>query len=121
MTGDASKVVALADSRMLIAERRQLTTSLPRGTRMYCEELDRLLDTHSTLTLEYFRQDVRTQGWYANTEEWQRECRKLQAVEEELNRVTADVADHRRQHGCGAADPLGLTTENTVNAEATGV
>lgn len=78
---------------------------------MYCEELDRLLETHSSLTLEFFRQDVRTQGWYASKEEWARECQKLQAVEEELNQVTADVADHRRQHGCGAVRHL--ATEDT--------
>ena len=72
---------------------------------MYCEELDRLLDTHSSLTLEFFRQDVRAQGFYADTEEWLRECRKLQEVEEQLNQVTAELADHRRQHGCaGIAD-----------------
>jgi hypothetical protein len=75
-----------------------------------------LLDTHSTLTLEFFRQDVRTQGWYASTEEWERECRKLQALEEELNRVTADVADHRRRHGCiGSND---LTTPRLCSGQA---
>jgi DNA phosphorothioation-dependent restriction protein DptG len=69
---------------------------------MYCEELDRLLDTHSALTLEFFRQDVRTQGFYSDTEEWLRECRKLEQVEEQLQQVTAQLADHRRQHGCAA-------------------
>ena len=85
---------------------------------MYCEELDRLLEVHSTLTLEFFRQDVRTQEWYASTEEWERECQKLQAVEQELNRVAADIVDHRRQHGCGAADPLGLTTLRLRSGQA---
>ena len=78
---------------------------------MYCEELDRLLDTHSSLTLEFFRQDVRAQGWYASTEEWARECQKLQAVEQEMDRVAADVVDHRRRHGCGTVPHL--ATEDT--------
>lgn len=85
---------------------------------MYCEELDRLLAAHSTLTLEYFRQDVRTQQWYASTEEWARECQKLQAAEQEMDRVAADVVDHRRQHGCGAVDPLGLTTPRLHSGQA---
>ena len=71
---------------------------------MYCEELDRLLNTHSHLTLEFFRQDVRAQGFYSDTEEWLRECRKLEQVEDQLQQVTAKLADHRRQHGCAAPD-----------------
>jgi hypothetical protein len=77
---------------------------------MYCEELDRLLAVHSKLTLEYFRQDVRTQAWYASDEEWARECEKLQAAEQEMDRVAADVVDHRRRHGCGTV--LHLATED---------
>jgi DNA phosphorothioation-dependent restriction protein DptG len=69
---------------------------------MYCQELDRLLDTHSSLTLEFFRQDVRTQDFYSDTEDWLRECRKLEQVEEQLQQVTAALADHRRGHGCAA-------------------
>jgi hypothetical protein len=69
---------------------------------MYCEELDRLLDTHSSLTLEFFRQDVRAQGFFSDTEDWLRECRKLEQVEERLQQVTAELADHRRRHGCAA-------------------
>jgi hypothetical protein len=84
-------------------------------------ELDRLLDTHSSLTLEYFRQDVRAQGWYASQEEWARECQKLQALEQEMDRVAADVVDHRRRHGCGTAAPPVLTPVETVDREATQV
>lgn len=67
---------------------------------MHCDELERLLETHSTLTMEYFRQDGRTQEFYASEEEWVAECKRLQALEEELERVAADLADHRRQHRC---------------------
>ena len=69
---------------------------------MFCDELDRLLQTHSALTLEFFRQDARTQAFYASDEEWVAECKRLQDLEEQLERVVADVADHRRQHGCDA-------------------
>ena len=59
---------------------------------------------HSALTMEFFRQDVRAQGFFADTEEWLRECRKLQQVEDQLNQVTAELADHRRRHGCAPHD-----------------
>jgi hypothetical protein len=88
---------------------------------MYCEELDRLLAVHSRLTLEYFRQDVRTQAWYASHEEWAHECGKLQAAEQEMDRVAADVVDHRRRHRCGTPAPLVLAAVETVDREATEV
>ena len=67
----------------------------------YCKELDRLLETHSTLTLEFFRQDERTQGFYASDDEWAAECARLRALEQQLSRVAAAVVDHRRSHRCG--------------------
>jgi hypothetical protein len=85
---------------------------------MYCEELDRLLEVHSRLTLEYFRQDVRTQAWYGSAEEWARECQKLEAAEQEMDRVAADVVDHRRRHGCGGADALALSTPRLRSGKA---
>jgi len=88
---------------------------------MYCEELDRLLELHSALTLEYYRQDVRTQQWFASREEWLRECQKLQAAEQEMDRVAADVVDHHRRHRCGTAAPLGMTPVETVDREVTQV
>ena len=78
---------------------------------MYCEQLDQLLDEHSALTMLLFRQEGRTEGWYRTREEWERECEKLRAVERELGLVTAELAQHRRQHGCGG--PGFLTTEHT--------
>jgi hypothetical protein len=68
---------------------------------MHCEELDRLLDAHSALTMEYFRQDGRTQEFYASDEEWVAACKRLAAIQEQLECVAAELADHRRQHGCG--------------------
>ena len=73
---------------------------------MHCEELDRLLKTHSTLTMEYFRQDGRTQEFYASDEEWVAECKRLAALQEDLERVAAELADHRRRHGCGGTEGL---------------
>jgi hypothetical protein len=84
---------------------------------MYCQELDRLLDQHSALTMELFRQDGRTQGWYHTIDEWERECAKLRAMEEELERLISALAAHRRQHGC-VAD---LATEATKEREVCSV
>jgi hypothetical protein len=79
---------------------------------MYCEQLEQLLDEHSSLTMLLFRQEGRTQGWYRTEEEWECECEKLRSVEQELAHVTAELAQHRRQHGCGAAE-WHITTEDT--------
>lgn len=78
---------------------------------MYCEELNRLLETHSALTMEYFRQDARTQEFYASDEEWVAECKRLGALEEKLERLAADLSEHRRQHQCGDAARAPLTAE----------
>jgi DNA phosphorothioation-dependent restriction protein DptG len=79
---------------------------------MHCEELDRLLDAHSALTMEYFRQDGRTQEFYACDEEWVAECKRLQDLEEQLDRVATELADHRRRHGCGGTEGLQESGEN---------
>ena len=68
---------------------------------MHCRELERLLEAHSALTLEYFRQEGRAEEFYASDEEWVGECKRLQELEEQLDRVTTDLADHRRRHHCG--------------------
>jgi hypothetical protein len=87
---------------------------------MHCQELERLLEAHSALTLEYFRQDGRTQQFYASDEEWVTECKRLSLLEEKLERLAADLADHRRQHGCDAPN-AGLDhrghAENEVRAQ----
>jgi hypothetical protein len=68
----------------------------------YCDELDRLLEAHSELTLEFVQQDGRTQDFFATDDEWAAECLRLQALEQQLGQVTADVVDHRRLHHCGS-------------------
>jgi hypothetical protein len=80
---------------------------------MYCPELDRLLEQHSELTMEYFRQDARTQDFYASDEEWVSECKRLAALQEQLERVSAEVAQHRSRHRCGGAEPGVFTSEGT--------
>ncbi len=78
---------------------------------MYCAQLDQLLDEHSALTLLLYRQEGRTEGWYRTEQEWERECEKLRSVEKELSRLTAELLQHRREHGCGETGRL--ITEGT--------
>ena len=82
---------------------------------MYCSDLDRLLEIHSALTFEFFRQEGRTEEFYASDHEWLAECKRLQELEQQLQRVSADIVAHRQRHACAQSSVL--ATEFTEEAE----
>jgi hypothetical protein len=85
---------------------------------MHCDQLDRLLQTHSALTLEFFRQDARTQDFYASDEEWVAECKRLASLEERLGQLVADLADHRRRHQCDGSPVEPALSESKGTTES---